>query len=56
MLEHIYDNRELELKYAQEAIKYVVELWGGKVELRTNMNNNANIIRCSEDKIVTESS
>lgn len=52
-LEHIYDNRELELKYAQETIKYVVDLWGGKVDLRTKINNVDKIISCSEAKIVT---
>ena len=53
VLEHIYDKRELELKYAQETIKYVAELWGGKVDLRTNLDNDVKIINCSEDKIVT---
>jgi len=53
VLEHIYDNRELELKYAQETLKYVVDLWGGKVELRTKLYSNATLIHCSEDKVVT---
>jgi stage V sporulation protein R len=53
VLEHIYDNRELELKHAQETIKYVVDLWGGKVDLRTKIDNDIKIIRCSEAKIVT---
>lgn len=52
VLEHIYDNRELELKYAQETIKYVAELWGGNVELRTKIANSVQIISCSQAKIV----
>jgi len=53
LLEHIYDNRELELKYAQETLKYVVDLWGGKVDLRTSLYNTPTIIRCNEEKVVT---
>lgn len=53
VLEHIYDNRELELKHAQETLKYVVDLWGGKVDLRTKIDNDIRIISCSEAKIVT---
>lgn len=53
VLEHIHDTRELELKYAQETIKYVAELWGGKVELRTHIGSVVKIISCSEDKVVT---
>lgn len=53
VLEHICDNRELELKYAQETIKYVADLWGGKVELRTKANDEVKIISCSEAKLVT---
>jgi len=53
VLEHIYDSRELELKYAQETIKYIVDLWGGKVDLRTKVNDEVKIMSCSETKLVT---
>lgn len=53
VLEHIYDNRELELHYAQETVKYVAELWGGKVDLHTKINNAIKIISCSEAKTIT---
>jgi len=53
VLEHIYDQRELELNYAQETVKYVVDLWGGNVDLRTQINSDTKIISCSKDKTVT---
>jgi len=53
VLEHIYDNRELDLKYAQETLKYVVDLWGGKVELRTTLYNAPTVIYCNEEKVIT---
>lgn len=53
LLEHIYDQRELELNYAQETVKYIVDLWGGKVDLRTKVNGDTKIISCSKEKIVT---
>jgi stage V sporulation protein R len=53
ILEHIYDQRELELNYAQETVKYIVDLWGGKVDLRTQINGDTKIISCSKEKIVT---
>jgi len=51
-LEHVYDGRELELNYAKETVKYVVDLWGGKVDLKTMLNGKNKIISCSENKIV----
>ncbi|MBP2639027.1 MAG: SpoVR like protein, partial [Firmicutes bacterium] len=53
VLEHVYDGRELEINYAKETIKYVAELWGDKVELKTKLNNKDKVIRCDQDKIVT---
>lgn len=53
VLEHIYDGRELEMNYAKETIKYVAELWGGKVDLKTKLNSKDKIVRCTEDKIVS---
>jgi stage V sporulation protein R len=52
ILEHVYDGRELEITYAKEAIKYVMTLWGGSVEIRTKLNNRDKIISCGDDKMV----
>jgi stage V sporulation protein R len=52
VLEHIYDQRELELNYAQETLKYIVDLWGEKVDLQTKINGDTKIISCSKDKTV----
>lgn len=52
ILEHVYDGRELELNYAKETVKYVLDLWGGKVDLRTTLNGRSKLISCSENKIV----
>lgn len=53
ILEHLYDGRELEMNYAKETIKYVAELWGDKVDLKTKLNNKNKIIRCTQDKLVS---
>lgn len=52
-LEHCYDGRELELNYAKETLKYVADLWSGKVELKTTLDNKPKVLTCTEDKIVT---
>lgn len=51
-LEHLFDGRELEMSYAKETIKYVVDLWGGRVELNTILNNRKTTIICDTDKMV----
>jgi stage V sporulation protein R len=38
-LEHKYDGRELLINYAQATLKYVQELWGHNVELKTMVSN-----------------
>lgn len=53
ILQHCYDGRELELNYAKETLKYVTELWGAKVELKTNIDNKEKVLTCSDDKVVT---
>lgn len=50
VMEHVYDGRELELGYAKETLKYVRELWGGRVELQTKLEDKEKVIICSEDK------
>lgn len=52
ILEHVFDGRELELNYAKETLKHVVDLWGAKVELATDLNGRRKIISCDEDKLV----
>ncbi|MBP2650971.1 MAG: SpoVR family protein [Firmicutes bacterium] len=51
-LEHVFDGRELELKYAKETLKHIVDLWGSRVELTTDLDGHRKIISCNEDKIV----
>lgn len=53
ILEHVYDGRELEMNYAKETVKYIADLWGGKVDLKTKLNNRDKVIRCTDDKIVS---
>lgn len=52
-LEHVYDGRELEMPYARETLKYVAELWGGKVILKTRLEESDKLLVCAEDKTVT---
>lgn len=52
VMEHVYDGRELELGYAKETLKYVRELWGGRVELQTKLDDKAKVIICGEDKSI----
>ncbi len=43
-LEHEWEGRELNIKYAHETLKYVAHLWGGKVRLRTQVRNTGQIL------------
>ncbi|MDP4146508.1 MAG: SpoVR family protein [Bacillota bacterium] len=52
-LEHVYDGRELNLVYAEETLKYIVDLWGHKVMLKTKLNGKEAIIGCDEYKRVS---
>ncbi|MBC2580371.1 SpoVR family protein [Clostridium sp. DJ247] len=52
-LEHIFDGRELQLQYAVETLKHVVDLWRHRVILETNMNGKDTKVVCTEDKKVT---
>jgi stage V sporulation protein R len=52
VLEHVYDGRELEMNYAKETIKYIAELWGDRVDIKTKLNNKDKIVRCNKDKFV----
>ncbi len=50
MLEHIYDGRELDLQYANETLKHLVDLWEGKVILNTTAEGRKRSIMCDEQQ------
>ena len=52
ILEHSFDGRELELKYAQETLKYVADLWGDTVELITTIEGKIKVLVCDENRFV----
>lgn len=52
ILEHVFDGRELDMNYAKETIKYIVGLWGGRVELNTKLNDKNIVVICTDDKSV----
>ena len=52
-LEHVFDGRELQMQYAVETIKYIVDLWRHRVILYTNMEGKVTKIVCDENKKVT---
>lgn len=53
VLEHEYDGRELEMTYAYETLKYISNLWDGKVSLKTRINNVKKVIVCDENKTIS---
>jgi len=55
-LEHVYDGRELQLSYAEETLKYISDLWGFKIKLKTVLDNKNIIINCDEAKKITRTS
>lgn len=50
LLEHVYDSRELELNYANETLRHLVDLWGGRVILNTIAEGRKRSIICDEQK------
>ncbi|MDF2613573.1 MAG: SpoVR family protein [Clostridia bacterium] len=52
VLSHLYDERELNLSYATETLKYIQTLWGGKVILKTTLSQVPRQIVCNENKKV----
>lgn len=50
LIMHEYDGRELELSYAYETLRYLQTLWGGKVELRTTVDNIKKRVICDESR------
>lgn len=53
VLTHICDERELNLSYATETLKYIQTLWGGKVILNTTLSQISRQIICNENKKVS---
>lgn len=43
-LEHEWEGKELQIKYAHETLQYIARLWGGKVRLRTKVRNTGQIL------------
>ncbi|MBU2703642.1 stage V sporulation protein R [Sporomusaceae bacterium BoRhaA] len=52
VLKHDFDGRELEMNYAHQTLKYIVELWGGPVVLHTQMDGREKKITCTETKVI----
>lgn len=52
-IEHVFDGRELQLQYAIETLKYVVDLWKHRVVLKTNLNGKEGKVICDENKKIT---
>ncbi|SHE60244.1 stage V sporulation protein R [Caldanaerobius fijiensis DSM 17918] len=52
-LEHVYDGRELELNYACETLKHIVDIWGHKVVLKTLLEGKVKEILCDESKNIS---
>jgi stage V sporulation protein R len=50
ILEHCHDGRDLELNYAYETLKHIVDLWDGRVMLDTALESKRKIIICDEQK------
>jgi stage V sporulation protein R len=53
ILEHEYDERDLELTYTGETLKYLVELWERPVELITWVKGKEKRLICNENKKIT---
>ena len=50
-LEHMFEGRELELSYAKETLKYIQELFKGKISLLTKTREHRDVeIICDENK------
>ena len=50
VLAHEYDQRELDMNYAGETLKYIVELWGRTVYLTTRIKQKEKTIVCDVTK------
>ena len=50
-LEHVFDGRELNLSYAEATLKYIYELWGNTITLKTTQLGNEIRLVCEEKRI-----
>lgn len=53
VLTHEYDGRELELSFAYETLKHLVDLWNGKILLVTQLEGKKKNITCDEQKRIS---
>lgn len=53
VLVHEYDGRELELSFAYETLKHLVDLWNGKIMLMTQLEGKKKNISCDEQKRIS---
>ena len=54
ILEHVFDGRELNIAYAEATLKYIYELWGHTVNLKTTQIGNEISLVCDDKKIVVK--
>lgn len=53
-LEHVFDGRELNIAYAEATLKYIYELWGHTVTLKTTQIGNEIKLVCDGNKIIAK--
>ena len=53
VLKHVFDGRELQKKYMEETLKYVYNLWGNTVELKTVIEDKKTTVKCEENNIIS---
>jgi len=53
ILEHEYDGRDLELNYAYETMKHLVDIWESTVVLYTVVDGKTKAIQCDEKKVIS---
>lgn len=53
VLTHEFDGRELELSYAYETLKHLVDLWKGNVSLATQLEGKSKKITCDQSKRIS---
>ncbi|MCJ7687815.1 MAG: SpoVR family protein [Clostridiaceae bacterium] len=54
VLEHVYDGRELNSVYAQNTLKYIYELWGHTVSLKTTQLGKEIKLVCDNNQITSK--
>ena len=52
LLVHAWEGRDLEINDASKTLKAVQSLWGRPVHLQTQIEGQASVITCNEDKKV----